>query len=880
MIDNTINDDKTVACGGKDVTLAGRYHIIRQLGQGGMGAVWLAEDLQLDNRKVAIKMLPTIIVQDKRAYQQLKGEALVSLKLIHPNIVTLRAFEENDGAPFLVMDYIEGRTLNDYLAVKGKLSEEETIKLLKPIAAALDYAHGEKVVHRDIKPSNILIRNDGHPFILDFGIAREIQESMTRMTGGTISGTLLYMAPEQLRGAPPKPAQDVYSFSAMAYECLTGQPPFIRGQIEYQILNERPAPLPGKSRFGASIMAGLAKNPEDRPKSCSAVLGMEYLSQRRRGVEIHSASRLTRKGKWAKKALWVTGVVLAVAVIASLCCGIVAYKKKQNTNRFLTLFNAKWYDAAAQLINKIDGTDARVQFSLGEMYSNGNGVAKDETGAIGWYRKAAEQGDAEAQERLGTMYRVGQGVIKDGTAAVKWYHKAADQGRLPAQCMLGFMYRFGDGVAKNEAEAVKWYKKAAEQGNSLAIDMLAEMYQHGLGVSKDEKYAAELYRKAAEQGYAEAQFNLGTCYSRGNGVPKSVAEALKWYRKAAEQGHTEAEYNMGWYCEVFSPRKDEAVKWYERAAKKNHAQSIWSLGQCYDTGCGVETNKAIAIQYYKKAAALGDSNGRFSLAMKYYSGDGIEKNYTEAARLFHLAAEQGYDEAQYYYAVMCLKGLGIPRNTFYAAYWFGKAEERYRSRTKFLTDANTAYALATILMNKQGNDADKKEAISWYRKAAEQGNAEAQCALGFQYWIGELLEKDYAEAFKWIYRAANQGLARAQNLLGVMYAEGVGTGKNDIEAVRWYRKAAEQGDDSAQTNLATKYFDGVGVEKNDNEAIRWVYKAAEQGSVVAFSLLGWAYESGRGVKRDIDEAIKWYKKAADLGYESAKKSLDRLSRGR
>ncbi len=279
MIDNTINDDKTFVGGGKDLILAGRYHILRQLGKGGMGAVWLAEDRQLDNRKVAIKMLPTIIVQDKRSYQQLKGEALVSLKLVHPNIVTLHAFEENNGAPFLVMDYIEGQTLSDYLAIKGKLSEAETIKLLKPIAAALDYAHSEKVIHRDVKPSNIIIRKDGHPFILDFGIAREIQESMTRVSGATISGTLLYMSPEQLRGAPPTPAQDVYSFSAMAYECLIGWPPFIRGQIEYQIINENPVPLPGGSQFVAAIMAGLAKKPENRPHDCVGVLALNMFDQ-------------------------------------------------------------------------------------------------------------------------------------------------------------------------------------------------------------------------------------------------------------------------------------------------------------------------------------------------------------------------------------------------------------------------------------------------------------------------------------------------------------------------------------------------------------------------------------------------------------------------
>jgi serine/threonine-protein kinase len=252
--------------------LAGRYRIVRQLGQGGMGSVWLAEDTQLDNKQFAIKMLPSILVSNKRAYRQLKDEALVAMKLTHPNIVTLRAFEENNGNPFLVMDYIDGQTLDDYLAEKGKLSEDETIRLLKPIAAALDYAHGEGVVHRDVKPANVMIRKDGHPYILDFGIAREIQETMTRVTGKLSSGTLLYMSPEQLNGEKPTPAQDIYSFAAMVYECLKGEPPFVRGAIEDQIKNKLPEPLRDKDAISISIMAGLAKKPEGRPVTCVALI--------------------------------------------------------------------------------------------------------------------------------------------------------------------------------------------------------------------------------------------------------------------------------------------------------------------------------------------------------------------------------------------------------------------------------------------------------------------------------------------------------------------------------------------------------------------------------------------------------------------------------
>ena len=189
MTDNTINNDLTMG-GATGTLLAGRYRVVRQLGQGGMGSVWLAEDTKLDGFKVAIKMLPSVLVNNKRAYAQVKSEALVSLKLSHPNIATVRAFEEEGGNQFLVMDYIDGQTLDDYLAEKGKLTEEETVKLLKPVAAALDYAHTQGVVHRDVKPGNVMIRKDGTPFVLDFGIAREIQETMTRVTGKLSSGLL------------------------------------------------------------------------------------------------------------------------------------------------------------------------------------------------------------------------------------------------------------------------------------------------------------------------------------------------------------------------------------------------------------------------------------------------------------------------------------------------------------------------------------------------------------------------------------------------------------------------------------------------------------------------------------------------------------------
>ena len=338
--------------GATGALLAGRYRVVRQLGQGGMGSVWLAEDTVLDNRQVAIKMLPSVLVSNKRAYKQIKSEALVSLKLSHPNIAPFRSFEDNGGNPFLVVDYIEGQSLDDYLAEKGTLSEDETIKLLKPIAEALDYAHGEGVIHRDVKPANIMIRKDGHPFILDFGVAREIQETMTMVTGKLSSGTLMYMSPEQVRGLAPTALQDVYSLAAVAYECLVGHPPFYRGQIEYQIVNEPVAEIAGSSSFVSCIMTALSKAPEGRPSSCGEMGFLEKLDRtvpvqpkgmqgRADESESDTVRREERKDKgesrhedagsklrccrWPKLAVW----LIVVCTIGSSLFGYGAYRSEK-----------------------------------------------------------------------------------------------------------------------------------------------------------------------------------------------------------------------------------------------------------------------------------------------------------------------------------------------------------------------------------------------------------------------------------------------------------------------------------------------------------------------------------------------------------------------
>ena len=265
--------DVAATQGAEAMILADQYRVLKKIGEGGMGIVYLAEDTRLYNRKVAIKVLPPLLSRNTRAVENLRREALTAIELNHPNIIRLYGFHADGDIKFLVMEYIDGQTLEEKIfnSTSGKLSIEESIAIGEQIAAALDYAHSQNppVIHRDMKPSNIMVKDHGEVKLLDFGIAREIHDSFTRVTGkADTSGTLPYMSPEQVRGKRPTAAMDIYSLGIVCYECLSGKPPFYTGQIEYQILNERPDNIECQDeQINRALQVVLAKEASDRPKT-------------------------------------------------------------------------------------------------------------------------------------------------------------------------------------------------------------------------------------------------------------------------------------------------------------------------------------------------------------------------------------------------------------------------------------------------------------------------------------------------------------------------------------------------------------------------------------------------------------------------------------
>ncbi|MFC1604315.1 SUMF1/EgtB/PvdO family nonheme iron enzyme [Planctomycetota bacterium] len=323
---DTLDDLPTIPGddGGESRMLADRYRIIRKLGEGGMGLVYLAEDTEISNEKVAIKFIPPTLATNARALQNLAKEAGMARKLSHPNIVRLHDLHTDGHQKFLVMEYIDGKTLDDTLAEKedGKFTLEALLSIAEQIAAGLDHAHRKSVLHRDLKPSNIMIGKNGTVKLLDFGIAREMKDSFTRLTGKETSGTLPYMSPQQLMGEQPTPAMDVYSFAAVLYECLCGHPPFYMGDIREQIKSKVPDTLTGvNSVVNDAILSGLSKDPAIRPKGPTELVKM---LKERKEVSSYRGTLRQAKTRDLKSEEAISGNKLAKVFAAVLIIAVLA----------------------------------------------------------------------------------------------------------------------------------------------------------------------------------------------------------------------------------------------------------------------------------------------------------------------------------------------------------------------------------------------------------------------------------------------------------------------------------------------------------------------------------------------------------------------------
>jgi serine/threonine-protein kinase len=302
------------------------YRILERLGQGGMGVVYKAEDIQL-KRTVALKFLPPDLSGDAGATERFIREAQAASALEHTNICSVHEIGEHDGRMFIVMGYYEGETLKDRIA-RGGLPLDEALDVAFQVAQGLAKAHEAGIVHRDVKPANIIITTDGVAKIVDFGLAKLSGRTMLTKSGVT-SGTVAYMSPEQAKGDPVDQRTDIWSLGVMLYEMVAGRLPF-RGDYDqaiiYQTLNSEPEPV-GTHRPEAPVALqgiiekAMRKKPQERYPQIKAMCA-DLLSLKTGSGSVTPGRARFERSRWRGPKL-IRNVGLVVVSVALVTTGIV-----------------------------------------------------------------------------------------------------------------------------------------------------------------------------------------------------------------------------------------------------------------------------------------------------------------------------------------------------------------------------------------------------------------------------------------------------------------------------------------------------------------------------------------------------------------------------
>ncbi|HJZ69735.1 MAG TPA: serine/threonine-protein kinase [Blastocatellia bacterium] len=329
----------------------GSYRIVSQLGAGGMGEVYLAEDTRLD-RKVAIKFLPARLIGNEQARKRFIREARAAAKLDHPNICAIHEVGQHEGTSFIVMQYVEGETLAGKTLSKP-LELRESLKLAAQIADALDEAHSHGIIHRDIKPQNIVVTPRGQVKVLDFGLAKVIKHSPRMGSAaeteaqlsapGLVIGTIPYMSPEQVRGEALDARSDIFSFGAVLYEMISGRSPFVsanQAETLSAILTKDPPPL---ARFATDVPEELQRIvgrciEKDRERRYQTVRDVATdVDNLRRACEVHthegSPASITSSAEYLLSRInsdkW--RMVITLTIVAIAVTGIAYYLQTRRT---------------------------------------------------------------------------------------------------------------------------------------------------------------------------------------------------------------------------------------------------------------------------------------------------------------------------------------------------------------------------------------------------------------------------------------------------------------------------------------------------------------------------------------------------------------------
>jgi len=561
-----------------------QYEVLRELGRGGMGVVYLAKNRLLDRSEV-LKVVNQRVLDQPATAERFLREARSAAHLSHPNIVTAYAALMLDDLLVFAMECVDGEDLSKLVKARGPLPVANACYYIHQAALGLQHAFERGMVHRDIKPHNLILARDGKKHIvkiLDFGLAKATREGESKGTDLTGSGQMLgtpdYIAPEQSTDAATADIRaDIYSLGCTLYFLLTGRAPF-QGNSVFQLLcahqtmtatplNEVRPEIP--PALAAVVERMMAKNPDQRfqkPIEVAQVL-LPFVKTRVKPLPAIPAGPIPAKSKapsapvsdvfeipdappqdrslpdtvpqklpkkkdpTSPRSRWplvaVLGAVVGVLALAgTLSVVLLAWKPAAVGSQTDPGANA----------NRL--SEEYVEYRKQVYAGRGSVVFLQKSAPTRYpaWRAEADAGNPIGQLFVGRCYQEGLVVGRDETAGVTWLEKSAAQGNDFAMHTLGLAYVNGQGVTVDAGKSLQWYTRAAEAGNIASMQALGGMYAGSAVGKPNPERAVEWYRKAADGGHPGAMRLLGNCYKYGTGVKADKAESDAWYTKAAAAG--------------------------------------------------------------------------------------------------------------------------------------------------------------------------------------------------------------------------------------------------------------------------------------------------------------------------------------------------------
>ena len=495
--------------------------------------------------------------------------------------------------------------------------------------------------------------------------------------------------------------------------------------------------------------------------------------------------------------------------------------------------------------------------------------------AFDFYMASAEAGDDDAIISAGYYYQYGIGCEPDGEKAMDLYRKAADGGNPEAMNKVGFLYEFGNGLVKKDPDkAYEWYKNAADLGNSDAMIYIGDLYYNKEYGAKDDKpdynMARYWYEEAVKNGSIYAYFYLGMMYEMGYGADEDPEKAYEYYVFCSDYGYSDATARIG-YMYYNGLLKDEtngdlAYTWYLKAANAGNAMAMNNIGLIFEDHGDYES----AQKWYLYGAVNNDVTAMRNLAFLYYKGSTTgNPDYDSAFTWFKKAANAGDAISTAMMGTMYADGLGVTQSYENAKDCFDYLVESGNAT------ASDYYFLGYLYRNGFGALPDIDEAVKYFETASNMGFTAASEELGFMYYDGVDIDRDYFKAYFYLARAVenDDASAKAFKILGDMFYEGYGVTMDESMAGKYYLTAADMGMDDA--DLYSKLGRVCFNEYKFKSAADYFIKAYEKNNdpVEMFNAGLSYYRNGQSTE-DYKNALKWFGKAIDNGLEDRSRALD------